>query len=483
MNQLQVYGAPGNIPGCGDYQVKVRMPGGEWEALFVYEVKVDMHEVRPASMAFFDFEGEAEVEIECQYTEIERVNISPAACQIDCSHDGSRISFKLKGPHKLSVEINGDRFRNLHLFAGQLEEGAPQPGGAGVRFIKPGIHRTPDLLALLASTGGPDSGQPQTLYFAPGTHYIEETVFAVPSGTVIYLAGGAAVVGSFVCEHVEDVAIRGRGVVYLADFHRFSAFRGVRIVFSRRVRVEGITVIDPPHYSIFIGQSSDIHIANFKSFSTRGWSDGIDIMSSSEIDIRDVFMRNSDDCIAIYGSRWDFYGDSRNITVRDSVLWADVAHPLMIGTHGDYRRSGDTVENIVYENLDILEHHEPQENYWGAMAINAGDRNTVRNVLYSDIRVERIQQGQLFDLRVVMNRDYNPEPGTCIENITFRNVRYDGGEAEPSRIYGYDEDRGVNGVEFINLQINGEKIEEARTDLILMNDYARNVTFRSGETP
>lgn len=477
MNQLQVYEAPKDIPGRQDYQVKVRNPGEAWQTLFIYEVKVDMHEVRPASMAFFDFEGEADVEITCLYSRIDSVNISPGARGVDFTHDGRKISFKLNGPQKLSIEINGDRFRNLHLFANPLEFRPPRPDGAGVHLIQPGIHRSPDLLALLKSTEVQMNRQPQTLYFAPGTHYIEETVFAVPSGTVIYLAGGAAFVGSFVCEHVEDIVIRGRGVVYLADFHRFSAFRGVRIVYSRRVSIEGITVMDPPHYSILIGQSADIDITNFKAFSTRGWSDGIDIMSSSGVEIRDVFMRNSDDCIAIYGSRWDFYGDSRNISVRDSVLWADVAHPLMIGTHGDHRRGGDTIENIVYENIDILEHHEPQENYWGALAINAGDRNLVRNVLYSDIRVERIEQGQLFDLRVVRNKDYNPEPGTGIENITFRNVRYDGGIAQPSRIYGYDEDRGVNGVEFINLQIHGEKVEEARTDLILVNAYARNVTF------
>ncbi|CQR56347.1 glycosyl hydrolase family 28 protein [Paenibacillus riograndensis] len=478
MNQLQVYEAPNHIPGREDYQVKVRTAGGGWQPLFVYEVKVDMHEVRPASMALFDMEGEAEVEIICLYTEIENVNISPASRSVECSHDRHKISFRLNGPQKLSVEINGGRFRNLHLFANPMEVGAPQPDGAGVHLVQPGIHRSPDLLALMKRTEDQGTGLPQTLYFAPGTHYIEETVFAVPSGTVIYLAGGAAFVGSLSCDRVEDVEIRGRGVVYLAEFHRFSAFRGVRIVFSRRIRVEGITVIDPPHYSIFIGQSTDIAVTNFKSFSTRGWSDGIDIMSSSEVAIRDVFMRNSDDCIAIYGSRWDYFGDSRNISVRDSVLWADVAHPLMIGTHGDYRRGGDIIENIVYENIDILEHHEPQENYWGALAINAGDGNTVRNVLYSNIRVERIEQGQLFDLRVVMNKDYNPEPGKGIEKVTFRNVSFNGGGVHPSRIYGYDEDRGVNGVEFINLQIGGEWVENTRTDLILLNAYAHNVVFK-----
>ncbi|MNI06941.1 hypothetical protein D3C73_599380 [compost metagenome] len=81
MNQLQVYEAPNHIPGREDYQVKVRTAGGEWQPLFVYEVKVDMHEVRPASMAFFDVEGEAEVEIVCLYTEIEHVNIPPPHVQ------------------------------------------------------------------------------------------------------------------------------------------------------------------------------------------------------------------------------------------------------------------------------------------------------------------------------------------------------------------------------------------------------------------
>ncbi|WP_375103151.1 glycosyl hydrolase family 28 protein [Paenibacillus sp. RS8] len=270
-------------------------------------------------------------------------------------------------------------------------------------------------------------------------------------------------------------------MIYLADFHRYSAFRGVRIVFSQSIKVEGITVIDPPHYSIFIGESSGIEIDNIKAFSTRGWSDGIDIMSSSDVAIRDAFMRNSDDCIAIYGSRWDFYGDTRNISVRDSILWADVAHPLMIGTHGDHGQNGDVIENIIFTNIDILNHHEPQENYWGALAINAGDRNTVCNVIYDNIRVERIEQGQLFDVRVVYNKDYNPEPGTSIRNITFRNISYSG-KANPSRIYGFDEKRAVEGVTFINLRVNDELLNAPRPELIEINHFAKNIVFVIEET-
>lgn len=52
MNQVQIYNAPNNIPLREDFRVKVRPVGGEWQPLLIYEVKVDMHQVRPASLAF-----------------------------------------------------------------------------------------------------------------------------------------------------------------------------------------------------------------------------------------------------------------------------------------------------------------------------------------------------------------------------------------------------------------------------------------------
>ena len=119
-------------------------------------------------------------------------------------------------------------------------------------------------------------------------------------------------------------------------------------MFSKRITVEGITIVDPPHYSIYLGSSEHVQIRNFKAFCTRGWSDGIDIMACFHIDIEDIFMRNSDDCIAVYCTRWDFYGDTGYVTVRNPVLWADVAHPIMMGTHGDHHKDGDTIEHIPF---------------------------------------------------------------------------------------------------------------------------------------
>ena len=44
-----------------DYTVKVRKPGGEWQDLYEYNVKVDLDKPQDASMVYFDFSGTVEV--------------------------------------------------------------------------------------------------------------------------------------------------------------------------------------------------------------------------------------------------------------------------------------------------------------------------------------------------------------------------------------------------------------------------------------
>lgn len=476
MNALKVYSVPKEAVGNDDFSVRVRSENKEWKELFVYQVKVDMHNVRKASMVHFDMEGTVEVEVTSKRV-IEQAKIRPLSCNVSFEQSDHKINFRLDNPCKLSIEINDDRFHNLHLFANPFEDQRPQSTDSNVLVIEPGVHRTEDILRLI-SEPNQSGDEPDVIYFSPGMHYLEETVLRIPSGKTVYLAGGSIVVGSMVCDSVKDVSICGRGILYLSNFERYSSFRGIRIVFSQNITVDGIVVIDPPHYSIYIGKSDTIRINNFKAFSTRGWSDGIDMMSSSNIDIHDVFMRNSDDCIAVYGSRWDFYGDTKNVSVKNSVLWADVAHPIMVGTHGNHEAQGDTIENLHFENIDILEHHEPQENYWGAMALNAGDMNVIRNVVFDTIRVEDFELGQLIDIRVIFNKDYNPEPGNSIKDITFRNIAYNGKNEKPSRIYGFDRDRMVENVLFDNVKINGHVIKHIDHTNFDVNKFVRHISFK-----
>lgn len=443
---LIIYPAPAEAVGNSDFTVRVRLLNGEWQQLFSYNVKVDMHDVRNASMVYFDCSGPVEIEVIKNVGEVEEAVIRPLSSWLECTYSGNRVTFMLDRPRKLSLEVNGDRFHNLHIFANPLEENVPDPA------------------------------DPEVIFFGPGMHILEEPQLRIPSGKTVYIAGGAVVVGALVCEHVLDVTIRGRGLLYMSDFEKTTYYRGVQITFSKNITIEGIITVDPPHYTVLIGQSEHISIRNLKTFSTRGWSDGIDMMSCSHIDIDDVFLRTSDDCIAIYGHRGEFDGDSRNVTVRNSILWADVAHPMNIGTHGDSENGGNVIENIVFENIDILEHHEPQPDYWGCMAINPGDNNTVRNIRYENIRIEHFELGELFNIRVVHNPKYNPYPGKRVENIHFKDIVFNGICENPSRIEGFDETRVVDGITFENVFLNGRSLELDSKD-IHIGSYVHNVNI------
>ena len=318
----------------------------------------------------------------------------------------------------------------------------------------------------------------RTIYFGPGLHYLEECVMRIPSDTNIYLAGGAVLVGTFIVSHAENIRIFGRGCLYLANFERFSGLNAVRISHGKNIRIEGIHLLNPPHYSVYIGGSEKIWVEDIVSFSCEGWSDGVDIMSSRDVMVKDCFLRTSDDCVAIYGRRWDYNGDTRNIRVTGCSLWADVAHPTVIGTHGDYENEGNILEEISFENLDILEHREHQANYLGCMAINVGDKNTARNIYYKDIRIEPFVHGKILDIQVKHNLDYNPAPGSRIEHIRFQDISYMGhGEVE-SCICGYDGERTVRDVVIENLCICGKRAETLEEAGIIVGRYAGNICIR-----
>ncbi|MBB3113069.1 hypothetical protein FHS18_005172 [Paenibacillus phyllosphaerae] len=184
ISQVITYPIPAPLPRNRDYSVFVRTEGGEWKELDVLLVKVDMHQLREAAMVQFDFSGIVEVEVVCHRETVHHVAIRPLSAAITAEvMEERRIRFTLREPRKLSVEINGGRFNNLHLFAKALERRRPDPTDPEVAVIEPGIHRIEDVQAKLQ-----DSSY-TTIYFKPGMHHIEQVLIPVPSGKRIYLSG------------------------------------------------------------------------------------------------------------------------------------------------------------------------------------------------------------------------------------------------------------------------------------------------------
>ncbi len=389
--QLVTYpeGLKTGMPHNDDYTVRVRVPGGEWKDLFEYNVQVDMDRVQDASMVQFDMGSLVEVMVKKNNGTIHEVDIRPQVNDIRYVQYKNVITFMLDKPRYLSVEFNGDRLHNLHVFANPMETETYSKEEKGVMYFGPGVHRPKDL---------------------------PNNQIRIPSNTTVYLAPGAVVKAKLWVDKAENVRIVGRGILD-------HPIRGIEITDSKNVVVDGITVINPDHYTVFGGGSVGVTIRNLKSFSCKGWSDGIDMMCCHDVLIDNVFMRNSDDCIALYN-----------------------------------------------------QHDEDDVPYQGCMAIDAGDRNRVKNILFEDIRVESIQEGKLFHINIRFNPKYDKQPGQSIDGVTFRNITYNGVGENPSLIKGLDKERMVRNITFENVVVNGEKIKDLKG--FITNEYIEGIKIK-----
>src|SRR5690554_476181 len=128
--KLVTYEAPGGLKYSAhndDFTVKVRNPGGEWKDLFEYKVEVDLDTRSVASMVYFDFAGKVEVMIRKNNGWVQNADIRPFSYGIKPTMKGNVILFSLEKPGNISIEINGDRLHNLHLFANEIEKEKPDP--------------------------------------------------------------------------------------------------------------------------------------------------------------------------------------------------------------------------------------------------------------------------------------------------------------------------------------------------------------------
>ncbi|MFF7066875.1 glycosyl hydrolase family 28 protein [Streptomyces pseudovenezuelae] len=456
--KLVTYPRPAAMPTNTSFKVRVRTaPDGDWQTLDIW--RPQLGEINPttgssttynSSLAYFDFQGSVEVEVTCLKGGTTKVRVRPDSYGIKPEVLGDTLRFTLDQPRNLVVQINDDIFDCLHLFARAVEKKRPA------------------------------QDDPDVLYYGPGVHTTADGTLLVPSGKTVYLDGGAVLKATVIFRNVEHAGIAGRGV--LAG----TAGGGALVESSRNISIGAVTVLNPNGYAVQLGEATGVTIKGLGSFSSKGWGDGIDVFCSSNVVIDGVFMRNSDDCIAIYTHRWEYYGDTTDITVRNSTLWADVAHPINVGTHGN-TDNPEVLKNLCFKNIDILDHREPQMNYQGCIALNPGDSNLIKNVRIEDIRIEDFRWGQVIYMKVMYNTKYNTSVGRGIENVYVKNLSYTGTNARPSLFLGYDAKHAIKDVTFENLVINGLVVADSMkkpswyytTDTIqwFSNEHVTNLKF------
>jgi hypothetical protein len=444
---LQVYPYPPQLQYThhnDDFTVQARVPGGKWQDLYEWNVKVDHDKPQDASMVYFDFTGTVELRIQKNNGAFSKVGIGPRTGAPQPRVDGDKVYLTIDHPQNFAVFFDDDRLHNLHIFAGAPITVPSEPNL--VRF-GPGLHRPPN--------GG--------------------DFFNVTSGQTVYLDGGAVLQGTFKVDGARNVTILGHGLILPPPGENGNQFDIAR---SQNVRVEGPIVVQADAGVGRVAMSKDVRIADVKGITAGKWTDGINVYSSERVALDRLFMRTSDDCVTVYAHRWDFYGDARDVKVTSSTLWADIAHAMFVGIHGDSEHP-DVIERLTFDNIDVVNVDEDDPEYEGVMAITAGDSNIIRDVTFSNIRVDRIEEAKLFNLHVGFNPKWNTSPGGGIERVTFRNISYTGdGMPSPSVIFGYDSKRRVRNILIDNLTIAGRKATDTTTANLEVGNFVEGIRFK-----
>lgn len=481
-SSIRVYEFPKGVAINPDFLVEVQSANAndhqQWSKVPAYATDVasvntsanefDRHSIAVAS---FDFSVPVQIKVTYTTSRVDTATIRPRSLGIETLLDGNTIFFALDQPRDLMLEINGDKWKALHLLTNEIDSAAPTEDNDNVWYFGPGINQG-----------------------SAATMVTDGVNLMVPSGKTVYLAGGAFITLRLNFINVSNAALCGHGFILGPKGGYVHREHGGAIHMSRasNIRVEGVTSLGANGFSLSAGECQDVIVDRYRSFSSAGNGDGIDFFCSSNITIKNCFLRNSDDTIALYSHRWDWYGDSTNILIQNCVLLPDVAHAINMGTHGNPQRP-ETTSNVTIRDIDILYHEENQLWYQGCISINAADENLLQDIHIEDVRVERITRGQLVNIRVMQNSMWTTAPGRGIRNVTFKNVSLDMKDSRivnPSMLLGYDQTRGIESVTFENLRIGAKEIYEGMekprwymvSDFVPLfaNEHVKNVKFIRG---
>ena len=440
---------PSGYPPSTNYQVRVNgRPCPVFDTRVFFELN---NPDRVVAWSQFDFTGRVDVEVIVP-RKIDSARIRPTSLGLQPQVRGNHVRFSLKQPAKLSLEINGGIDDNLHVFAGRPEANPPRRDDANVLFYGPGVHHVDGGLGILRLESG------QTLYLAPGA-VLRARILAEDAAN-IRICGRGILEGTTLLGRQPDYYRK-----YLGEPDDTPRPNFVQFNRCRNISVEGVVLNDSPAWTLVFNHCDGVRVENIKEFGYVDNTDGIDVVSSRNVVIRDIFSRINDDCIAIKS-----HGDDvRDVTVSDSVLWSDRAVGLQIG----HETISSNISHITFRNIDILEQRNRYIGHY-AMGIFNGDHATVSDVLFDDIRVENCER--LISLIVEKGFFNQSKERGRIENIRFRNIR--SALRDDIHLYGFDDFHGVRSITFQDLHLPKNAEPE-----LFANFHVHGLTFHTSGLP
>lgn len=431
------------------YAVKVNPKDQEKRLKAFNDVRHAADYFDTAAFAYFDVQGTVIVTVTIP-GKIASAKILPTSAGIKPVLDQNTLTFSLTKPQNLTIEINGEYVRSLHLFANPIETNIPRKDDPNVIYFGPGIHTVSHLIV----------GDNKTVYLAPGS-----IVRAVIDPKEPYTTNSSDGLASYQNSSVFDVkgkniVFRGRGILDGSACPTHSK-NLIMVQGSKQIKLEGIILRDGSIWNIPIRKSDSVEVDNVKILGYRPNSDGIDICNSRNVTITNCFVRSNDDLVVVKTDKGQ--GAAEKVVVKKCVLWNQLAHALSIGAE-----ISEPVTNIFFNNCDII-HDQGIE--W-SLRIYQCDAALVSNIRFENIRIEEAHKCiSVWIGKANWSRD--KEFGH-IKNIIFKHIKASGKPLNIELI-GIDSQHAVQNITFEDVKFNDKPIN---INIVKTNAFVEKVVIK-----
>jgi hypothetical protein len=184
-------------------------------------------------------------------------------------------------------------------------------------------------------------------------------------------------------EIADEIEIARKAGVEIKRYYRTGVQKYIAVLRdSREIRIEGVRLINSPLWTVRLQDCDMVWIRGVYVYSDleKGVNaDGIDIVSSSNVQISDSTIITADDAICLKTQAWRGASGqvkpTENITVTNSIL-SSSSTPMNIGTetHADIR-------HVVFSNIVVRDSNK-------VFGINVQDGGTVSDLRFHNVTFE-----------------------------------------------------------------------------------------------
>ena len=401
----------------------------------LYKVRVDGEDIDVYGNEFFHFATVVyrergwmqEVEVTIP-DDAESVRLRPSSAGLSFERDGSVLRFRIAAGQRVIVELDDDPLCPLYLLQSEQIE---KPEHTSYEFRK-------------------------------GRAYNIDTL-RLKTGDVLYIEEGAVVSGKIWSRMADHIRIVGNGILYGGNWHEWNkngAEQLIVTILGKDIEIRGITLLDAGGWHLVPVACEDVRIEDVNVMGKVITGDGIDIVGSRNVTVRDSFVRANDDCISIKAEEFqDPSGCAgvKHVLVENCLFWnAEFGNALEIG----YETRCDEISDVVFKDCDIVHCEYEGNQSGGVLTIHNADRAFVHDIHYENIRIEDAQE-KFIDIKTLDSKYSRDRIRGMISDIYFRNIEITEGVFPVSIVRGFEMKNEVcrpHDIYFENIVVHGKKI-------------------------